>query len=363
VNRRWTAIALVGAVGAGAVAAVALRGDTAPAVVARPPSMSTATIVRTNLDSTALTGGTLGYAPINPVVNQLSGTYTQLAPAGTSVPAGGTLYRVDDQPVALMAGTTPAWRGFAPGMTNGPDVFELETNLIALGHAHGLLDTPSDQFTVATTDAVERWQAATGQPATGLVALGQVVFLPAPLLVGAPTVTVGQRAAPGDQPFAVSSAQRTVTVPLDPNAPPATVGEAVTILLADGTHNPGTVTAIGPAPPSGDGNGNSGSNGGGSGSSPTAATQATVTPSDPAVTGTGMGVAVQVSLTVQSARHVLAAPISALLALAEGGYGVEVVGPSGTHHLIGVTTGLFTSTLVQVSGAGIHDGTKVVVAQ
>ena len=62
-------------------------------------------------------------------------------------------------------------------------------------------------------------------------------------------------------------------------------------------------------------------------------------------------------------RDVLAVPVSALLALAGGGYGVEVVAPSGAHHLVGVTTGLFAGGQVQVSGAGITAGTKVVVAQ
>jgi hypothetical protein len=59
---------------------------------------------------------------------------------------------------------------------------------------------------------------------------------------------------------------------------------------------------------------------------------------------------------------VLAVPVSALLALAGGGYGLEVVGPSGAHHLVGVTAGLFASGQVQVSGPDIAAGTRVVVA-
>jgi hypothetical protein len=86
-----------------------------------------------------------------------------------------------------------------------------------------------------------------------------------------------------------------------------------------------------------------------------------VTPS--AGTGTGVNVPVQVALAVQSARDVLAVPVTALLMLAGGGYGLEVVAPSGAHHLVGVTPGLFASGRVQVSGAGITAGTRVVVAQ
>jgi len=56
-------------------------------------------------------------------------------------------------------------------------------------------------------------------------------------------------------------------------------------------------------------------------------------------------------------------PVSALLALQGGGYGLEVVRPDGAHRLVGVRTGIFAGSMVQVSGAGITAGTRVVVAQ
>jgi hypothetical protein len=91
--------------------------------------------------------------------------------------------------------------------------------------------------------------------------------------------------------------------------------------------------------------------------------QLTITPDHPAATGTGQDVAVQVSLVTQSVRDVLAVPVTALLALAGGGYGVELAGPNGQDRLVGVTTGLFANTLVEVSGPGIRAGLKVVTAQ
>jgi hypothetical protein len=72
---------------------------------------------------------------------------------------------------------------------------------------------------------------------------------------------------------------------------------------------------------------------------------------------------VQVSLTSQSVANVLAVPIPALLALAGGGYGVEVITSSGHHELVGVSTGVFTGSQVEVSGPGIKAGLKVAVAQ
>ncbi len=88
-----------------------------------------------------------------------------------------------------------------------------------------------------------------------------------------------------------------------------------------------------------------------------------MTPDDAEATGSGSGIGVQVSLTVQSVRNVLAVPVSALLALAGGGYGVEVVHGPGSQRLVGVRTGIFAGGRVQVTGAGIAPGTKVVVAQ
>jgi hypothetical protein len=69
---------------------------------------------------------------------------------------------------------------------------------------------------------------------------------------------------------------------------------------------------------------------------------------------------VTVGIVSARARGVLAVPVSALVALAGGGYAVEVVhGPGG--HLVAVRTGLFAQTLVQVSGPGLTAGQRVEV--
>ena len=73
---------------------------------------------------------------------------------------------------------------------------------------------------------------------------------------------------------------------------------------------------------------------------------------------------VTVNITNNSAHQVLAVPTTALLSLAGGGYAVEVVHADGTHQLVAVTTGIFDdqSGLVQVDGAGLAAGQRVVVA-
>ena len=364
------AAGLLAAAAAGAVAAITVRGQ-APAGPPAPPPVTTATVVRTNLATTVLTAGTLGYATTSPAVNQLAGTYTWLPAPGQAIRPGQGLYRIDNLPVVLMRGGTPAWRVFAPGMTGGPDVTELQRNLIALGYAAGLLTAPTGQFDALTEDAVCRWQQAAGYPVTGQIALGQVIFLPGGVIVGGLNEAPGQLAAPGQAPFDVTAASRTVSVALGPDLPAVTTGEAVSIVLPTGATTPGIVSAIGPAPPAGgsgtSGPGNSGTSGssGSCTSSGTSGTsmELTITPDRPAATGTGQDVAVQVSLVTQSVRGVLAVPVTALLALAGGGYGVVLAGPDGKDRLVGVTTGLFANTLVEVSGPDVRAGLKVVSAQ
>jgi hypothetical protein len=70
---------------------------------------------------------------------------------------------------------------------------------------------------------------------------------------------------------------------------------------------------------------------------------------------------VTVNITSAHADNVLAVPIGALVALAGGGYAVRVI--QGTNsHLVAVSAGLYSDTLVQVLGAGLAVGTTVEVA-
>jgi hypothetical protein len=370
-RRRAIEIAALGSAAViGSVATIAVWGGKSTSGQSAPRPTATAQIVRTNLTTSVLTEGTLGYAPTNPVVNLIGGTYTAVPTSGATIQPGQPLYRVDNQPIVLMSGSTPAWRTFAPAMTNGPDVTALEANLIALGYADGLFSAASDHFSSLTAEAVRRWQIANGYLSSGQVPLGEVIFDSGPVLVGAENVAPGQAASPGDQPYQVTTTTRIASLALSASVPPVSVGESVSIVLPTGATTPGRVSAVGPVPPGNSGSGSSSSQGsptnssGSSGSGQSSASSvATVTPDDPAATGTGSGIAVQVSLTSQSAANVLAVPIPALLALAGGGYGLELMTTSGHHQLVAVTTGIFTGSQVEVSGPAIHAGMKVAVAQ
>jgi len=133
-------------------------------------------------------------------------------------------------------------------------------------------------------------------------------------------------------------------------------------VLSSNASTPGTAVAVGPAPPAPSSGSSAGTSNTTSTSTPTSDVL-TVRPDRPGATGTGDGVPVQVSLATQSVRGVLAVPVTALLALAGGGYGVEIVTGSGADRLVGVQTGIYAGGQVAITGPGIAAGVKVVVAQ
>lgn len=379
-RRRWRQAALLvvacllAAGVAAAVSAVLLSAKHAAASQSGRARLATARVVRTDLTNTVQVGGSLGYAGSVTVMNQAAGTaYTALPRPGQVIRRGQRLYEVDGSPVTLLYGRRPAWRELALGMADGPDVAQLDRNLIALGYASPATLTVSDTFTLATAYAVQRWQTARGVLVTGTVPLGQVVFAPGPLRVTSLTAGLGGAAQAGGTVLAATSPDPVVTAAL-PVAQEYLVkrGDQVSVMLPGGTTTTrGVTTAVSrvasapsgagqPAGPSVAGSpGGGGSGGGGPGES-AATVQLSVRIKHPRLAGHLDQAPVTVNIVSQRARNVLAVPVNALVALAGGGYAVEV--PQGRgQRLVGVHTGLYGSTLVQVSGTGLAPGTRVEV--
>ena len=80
----------------------------------------------------------------------------------------------------------------------------------------------------------------------------------------------------------------------------------------------------------------------------------------PAGAGSWDQAPVEVSFESSRRTGVLTVPVTALLALAEGGYGVEVVEGSRTR-IVAVKTGMFANGRVEISGAGLKEGLRVAV--
>jgi hypothetical protein len=76
--------------------------------------------------------------------------------------------------------------------------------------------------------------------------------------------------------------------------------------------------------------------------------------------GTGNLDKAPVSVEMESARaeNVLSVPIEALLALREGGFGVEIV-EGGRSRVVAVRTGTYGGGRVEIAGTGLTAGMKV----
>jgi hypothetical protein len=358
---RWLAIAGVAVIVAGTAAAVAV---THPFGTAHPAqrtdngaATSLATVARRTITAQTQVSGTLGYARSYSVVNQATGTYTSLPGTGSVIRQGDVIYRVNGAPVVLLYGTTPAYRALAEGATaadvTGPDVRQLNAALVALGYAsRDELDPTSDEFSWRTTAAVEKLQAQLGVSQTGQLALGDIVFLPSAVRITAVPAALGGQAGPGMTALTATSRRRVVTVALDAaQQSQVAKGDKVAVTLPNGKVTPGVVAAVGKvatAPSSG---------------SSSATITVTISLDHPAEAGTLDQAPVLVSITTATAAGALVVPVTALLALAGGGYAVEVAAAGGTHRLVPVALGLFDDAdgLVQVTGAGLTAGQRVVV--
>ena len=366
--------ALVGGVVAGGVAVAASGNSNSTASSSGGSSqVATAPVVRTTLTNTVQVGGSIGYDGSYTVAAlRGGGVYTWLPEPGEVIKQDQPVYSVSDEPVPLLYGSIPAYREFDAGMSDGADVGQLTHDLIALGYGAGL--TQSNHYSSATAAAVERWQSALGLPATGEILLGEVVFEPGPIRVTSVTPSAGASVGGGGTVLTATSTTPIVIVDLDVSQEYLVKpGDAVSIVLPDGTSTVGghieTVGTVATCPGGsgiGAGGGASGSAGqspcesSGSGTSSTATVTVTITLDSTPPGATFDQAPVNVNITTQTVDNVLAVPVNALLALQGGGYGVEVV-TGKTSHLAGVTTGLYSDTLVQVSGSGITAGTLVEV--
>jgi hypothetical protein len=320
---------------------------------------SLAAVTQHDLSSRTEVTATLGYAGSYTVVDQAQGTVTALPTVGQRVAQGHVLYRVDGHPVALLLGTTPAYRSLSEGVgasqVTGTDVAELNADLVALGYATGVqIPAGTDEFTRWTKDAVEKFQVTLGVTRTGILTLGQAVFLPTSARITTVLASLGGPAQPGQSVLTATSTARQVSIALDADEQSeVAVGDKVTMTLPNNQTTPGVISSVGTvatAPAS-------------DSSNTTPIITVLVNPIDPAATGSWDQAPVGVSITTATAHNALVVPVDALLALAGGGYAVEVSGANGLHHLVPVTLGLFDDAdgLVQVTGSGLAAGQEAVV--
>jgi hypothetical protein len=219
-------LAIGGVAGAAiAVAVLLLDNGDGGGAAAQGPGTPTAPLERRDLTSRESVDGTLGYAGEAAVISRLTGTITWLPAEGDVISRGHRLFEVDGEPAILMYGDIPAYRELSTGVSDGPDVEELEANLAALGFDPGTVD---DEFTSSTTSAVADWQDSLGLEDTGTVELGRVVFMAGARRVTSLSVSLGSSSgssgsnpSDGSTPTASDAASPTATLAsyaIDPSA-------------------------------------------------------------------------------------------------------------------------------------------------
>ncbi|MDT0479895.1 peptidoglycan-binding domain-containing protein [Streptomyces doebereineriae] len=382
------AVAVVGALGLGGGGAE--EGSSAP-----PRSGSTVPVTRTTLTERTTVDGQLGYGTEIPLPVKATGTVTWLPAEGTTVQRGGTLLRVDDRPVVLLYGTLPMYRelgltagtqqdtrqetgtegdtqasgdqgrtdetpgapdpsgspapggagaGGTGGTLRGMDVLQFESNLATLGYTGFTVD---EEFTDLTARAVKRWQKSLGLPQTGTVGIGDVVYSAGKVRIGHASVRLGSPAT--DDVLTYTGTSRKVVVGASAAEDSWAVrGAAVTIGLPDGKSVKGEVAAVGKSATAPEG-------GGGEGGSATPTIPVTITIEDQKSVGRLESAPVTVEYVGRERADVLTVPVAALVALAEGGHGLE----TADGRFVAVKTGLFADGRVEVSGSAVREGMNV----
>jgi len=254
----------------------------------------------------------------------------------TSVTQVGT--QLSSSQGALVLATEP--------LTPGVDVAQLESALVALGYGDGL--TVDESFTAETRDAVLAWQADIGAETDGIVNLGEVYFSASALRISDQLSSIGATVGSGTPVLAITAAGIVVKVDLSADDQGLVVaGDSVVVVLPGNVEVAGTVDSVSTIA-SFDQQGN--------------AIFEVVISLDDTSAAAGLDEApVDVDVVSDSVSGVVAVPVSALVALSEGGYAVEVLQDDGSTLLVPVEPGFYADGLVEVTDTQVTPGMLVVV--
>jgi len=232
------------------------------------------------------------------------------------------------------------------GGSEGDDVAQLEASLERLGFDPGPID---GIYTTETQAAVLAWQEKIGADTDGVVDLGEIVFRPGDIRISENILSVGDTVAGGAAVLGASSDEVQVTVALPASEQDLLASDdRVTVVLPDGTEAGGTVTFVASVATR-------------SAQSMEVTFEVIVALDDVSVAAGLDQAPVDVEVTTDSRTGVMAVPVTALLALAEGGYAVEVDDGGGQTHLVAVDPGLYADNLVEITASGLQPGDMVVV--
>ncbi len=371
-RQRWSIAAAMASAMALAVAVTLALTDRALPRATPPAPLPSVTVARGELQQAQTVAGSVGYGAPWTLSSHGSGTITWLPQVGATIRRGQQLYRVDDAPVSLFYGDLPLYRTlrFNPGSSSGNgaaghhagggtghggaptepppppqsghDVQLVATNLAALGFYTG--DPAYATYDAELAYSVRAWQHSIGAPETGVISPADVAVASGPVRVDSVLAHLDDSGA--EQVLSLTGTARVITLEVSKTlAQSLAPGRRVLVTLPDGNRVRTRIARIGAGTSAGYGAGGQ------------TGVPVTVTAAHPSVLARdGLG-SVSASIVTAARRDVLYVPITALLALAGGGYALQ----RPDHALVPVRIGMVANGEVQVSG--IAAGARVLVAQ
>jgi len=292
---------------------------------------------------------TLRYGNPSVVVAQLAGTVTGIAEIGSVLELGDMVVEVDGAPVIVFMGARPMWRPLREGVANGADVEQLERNLLSLGYLPEDGDDfePDREFDAQTAEMVEAWRVDVGLSEEPIVELGRILYLDEPARLAEQLATSGTGVAPGVPLVQLTGTAREIEMLLPVDRQDLVgVGDPVMVTMPDDSEVTGTVRSIATSVVAQSG--------------PAGARAVPVTIDLAGDVAVDLDEApVDVELETSRASGVLAVPVNALLALADGGYGLQIQ-RGDEPALVGVDIGTFVDGLVEVAGDVVEGDTILV---
>ncbi|RFA13294.1 hypothetical protein B7R21_07950 [Subtercola boreus] len=205
-----------------------------PGQAAEPGNFATATVTLGEVGSELSLNAAAEWQSAPVARNEAAGIVTSVDSAqGGDAQQGSRLYSVNGRAVIVARGEIPAYRALSEG-DSGDDARQLQQLLSDTGFFTGEVD---GVLGADARRAIERWQESLGVPASGEVALGDVVFVPSLpsrlTLDGA--VTRGARLAGGEQVVLGLGSSPQFTVPFGPaQAAGVLTGARVELTAASG---------------------------------------------------------------------------------------------------------------------------------
>lgn len=234
---------------------------------------------------------------------------------------------------------------------SGTLVLQLEEALADLGFdANNTLEVDG-VFSPETTQAVLDFQAAVGLGEDGLLNFGEIVFLPGSIRVTSQLAVLGSSVGQGSPIFGISLTDKLVSIHLPADEQDLLdIGDAVIIEMPDFREVPGKVVFVSQTAQAAENDWDP------------KTFEVRIEFEDPSIAKDLDEAPVDVIVVTDSVDDVMAIPVSALLALLEGGYAVEVRISSSRTNLVAVEVGFFGSNnMIEIISSEIELGDQVVV--